>query len=93
MVKLSSFHIAKIGTEVVSINASFIKITFCRADVELEPATFDGGPKGGNGLIDIEALVGLVIADDEELLPPWVELFPELTEELDRDPDPTEPSE
>jgi hypothetical protein len=69
-----------IGTSVVSSNASFIIVTFCRLDGALETVDFEGGPKGGKGLADIDAFVGLVMAE-ELLLPPWLELRPELVDE------------
>lgn len=94
IVKLSSRHIAKIGTDVVSMRASFIKIIFCNVEGAPEVLACDGGPNGGNGLVDIEAFVGLVMADEDELLPPWVELLPEPTDDgTEYDPDPTEPKE
>jgi len=52
----------------------------------------DGGPSGGNGLADIEAVVGLVI--EELLRESWFELCPELILEREpresRDPGPVE---
>lgn len=53
---------------------------FCKLEGDPEIPDLDGGPNGGNGLCDIDAAVGLVIADELQLLP-WVELRPELTEE------------
>lgn len=64
IVTLSSFHIARIGTSVLSNSASFKMITFCRIDGAPDLLTREGGPKGGNGEDDIGALVGLVIADE-----------------------------
>jgi hypothetical protein len=55
-------------------------MTFCKVEGELETMDLEGGPKGGNGLADIDTLVGLVMAE-ELLLPPWFELRPELTED------------
>lgn len=62
IVKLSSLHIAKIGTSVLSKSASFKIITFCKIDGAPDLLTREGGPKGGNGEDDIGAFVGLVIA-------------------------------
>jgi hypothetical protein len=63
--KFSSFHIARIDTSVLSSSASFIMMTFCKLEVVLDKVVLDldGGPSGGNGPADIDALVGLVIAD------------------------------
>jgi len=55
--------------------------TFCKADGPLEIGSFVGGPRGGNGEADMEAVVGLVIADEPVLPPPWLELRPELTDD------------
>lgn len=68
------------GTSVLSSKASFIMISFCRADGALEVTDLDGGPGGGNELVDIGAFVGLVIAE-ELLLLPRLELLPEDTED------------
>jgi hypothetical protein len=65
--------------------------TFCKLDGPLEVALLEGGPRGGNGLDDIDAFEGLVMA--EELLRPWFELCPELMDEgleCEADPDPIE---
>ena len=87
---LSSFHIDKIATSVLSKRASFIITTFCKIDGAAETCDLDGGPKGGKGLADIGAFVGLVIAD-ELLLLPWVELLPEDTDDgLEREVEPDE---
>lgn len=68
--------------------------TFCKADGPLEIGFLEGGPRGGNGEVDMEAFVGLVIADEPLLPPPCVELLrPELTDDgLEWDPEPAEPS-
>lgn len=67
------------GTSVLSSNASFIVIIFCRCEVPDWPF-FEGGPSGGNGDVDKDKPVGLVIADELEE-PPFFELWPELIDE------------
>ena len=44
-------------------------MTFCRLEGALEIVDFVGGPSGGKGLVDEDAFVGLVMAE-ELLLPP-----------------------
>jgi hypothetical protein len=68
------------GISVLSSSASFIIITFCKLEGEFDTGRFEGGPKGGNGLVDIETFIGLVMAEELEL-PPRFELWPEWIED------------
>jgi hypothetical protein len=70
IVKLSSFYIARIAVSMLSSSASFIMITFCKLDGAFKrPLRRAGGPNGGKGEADMDAFVGIVIAE-ELLLPP-----------------------
>jgi len=62
---------------------------FSRIDGAVVVAVLDGGPRGGKGLADIEAVVGLF----NEGLPKesWFEFCPEL--KLEREPSDLEPAE
>lgn len=62
MVKPKSFHIATIGTCVLSSRASLIIINFCKLDDVLDGG-LNGGLNGGKGLADVERSVGFVIAE------------------------------
>lgn len=68
MVKLSSFHIARIGTSVLSSSASFIIITFCKLDGAFVLALLEGGPMGGKDEVDMvmDAEAGLVTTEDSD---------------------------